>query len=126
MRLVDVGNIMAVMDEEEIKKIYGGDIDKLKEVKAWAVQGMPSINNESDFWPVVDGKVLEWSYPYDNVTVITRLLNDFGREYSFFVADSEMPLLVKILKTGIESRQKYFVIAPRIEKINQGIEEQCP
>lgn len=121
MKLVDISNVMAFMDENEVMKIFQEKFSDLKHVTNWAVQGLPGEDNESDFWPVVDGKILSWSYPRDYVISVIKLLTAFDKDYSFLVCPDisyPLPLVVRIKKQHPGLNELYFLVSPRTEEIS--------
>ncbi len=122
MKIIDFTNIMAIVDEEQVKKVFKEKFDKIKQVDNWAIHGFPGEHNESDLWPVIDGRVLEWSYPYQYAISVIRLLDTMDREYSLFVyPEHHMPLIIKIKMLYQDTKQGYFLISPQTQSITEDL-----
>ena len=119
MLLKDATDVLGIVDEAKLREIHGDIIDKLIEIKAFAILG---FDGDSNYWGVVNGQVLKWCYPNHYIKASLKLLEILDRNYTFWILPLSVetegsPLIIKIEKYGIDKYQKYLLIAPRIEEI---------
>lgn len=116
MMLSNRENTIAIAGRKEVEKILdssGAKIEDLRIVDGWAIKGLPDKDNSSDYWPIVNGNILHWSYDQRFVRSVMRIVDEFDRGCEILVhPDLFIPIFFKLDMVP----EKYIAIAPRSEK----------